>query len=666
MAYLTTNNYKELIYSEDSEQVVRVIINGEEVNADYIRNINVDDNIFESDVFSLGSATICKYEIEIDNELLNTLDEFDEVTLEFDLIISETEKETVPLGTYIVQKDNNKSDNYTKFILYDYMKKFDEEIDFSEIVPCTRFELLQYICNHFNIELENTSITNGDVIVDVYDNTIKAKTYISFLAERAGGYAKITRDKKLVIRQFNELDTHELPLDKMGDFETDKLKTITKVIYENATQKFEAGDNTGETVFLSSESPFTCSQEEVDNIYQIVNGLQFQSLDVKIWGDPAIDTGDIIKVNNIISFAQKKWSFGNGFYGNYKTTLKKSDKMSNVEKISNSKKIKKLQSQLDEETGKISLLTQVTNNNSTELSNLVMQTNSIESTVKKVEEDSNENYNKILQDIEKLMVSMQNTGGSNLIKNSVMFAYDTNNNPSDWEASETGDIQMQSSAEALNGGSASGHVFILKDKTVKQRIYVKPDSNDVPEDEKTYYTFSTKIKKNTVGTCYIKLSNTNEEYTIELKDGESSFYGDYEIKELLPTMNYYDIEFYGSSEAEATFTDNMFSVGRYKTQWTQANGEIMNTQVNINLNGVLVKSSVYLGDYTIMSPLEFAGYSNINGVITKVFSLNKDTTLVKKLEAEDEITMFPIKIVPITAGDLQGWAFVPSVKAGGN
>jgi len=158
MAYLTTNKYKELIYSEDSEQIVRVIINGEEINADYIRNINVDDNIFERDVFSLGSATICKYEIEIDNELLDTLDEFDEVTLEFDLIISETEKETVPLGTYIVKKDNNKSDNYTKFILYDYMKKFDEEIDFSEIVPCTRFELLQYICNHFNIELENTSI----------------------------------------------------------------------------------------------------------------------------------------------------------------------------------------------------------------------------------------------------------------------------------------------------------------------------------------------------------------------------------------------------------------------------------------------------------------------------------------------------------------------------
>ena len=86
----------------------------------------------------------------------------------------------------------------------------------------------------------------------------------------------------------------------------------------------------------------------------------------------------------------------------------------------------------------------------------------------------------------------------------------------------------------------------------------------------------------------------------------------------------------------------------------------MNTQVNINVDGVLVKSSVYLGDYTVMSPLEFAGYSLINGSVTKVFSLNKDTTLVKKLESEDEIKMIPIKIVPITKGDKQGWAFVPS------
>lgn len=271
----------------------------------------------------------------------------------------------------------------------------------------------------------------------------------------------------------------------------------------------------------------------------------------------------------------------------------------------------------------------------------------------------NESFTNVYQDITNIVNSVQNSGGSNLIKNSVMFAYDDNNNPINWDVEGDGILEISSSAEALANGSLSGHIFTLTDKTVKQKVLVKLDSDDVAEDKKVYYTFSTKIKKDTTGTCYVKLYNANEEYIIELGEGESSYYGDYEIKALLPKDTYYIIEFYGSQDSNATFTDNMFAIGDYKTQWQQASGEIMNTQVNINIDGVLIKSSVYLGDYTVMSPLEFAGYSNINGTVTKVFSLNKDTTLVKKLESEDEFKMVPIKIVPIKTGDLKGWAFVP-------
>ena len=270
----------------------------------------------------------------------------------------------------------------------------------------------------------------------------------------------------------------------------------------------------------------------------------------------------------------------------------------------------------------------------------------------------NENFTKVYQDITNIVNSVQNSGGNNLIKNSVMFAYDENGIPNNWDISGDGSISIQSSAEALANGSLSGHTFTLLDKVVTQRVQVKAD-NDTDTD-KVYYTFSTKIKKDATGSCYVKLSNSNEEHIIELLAGESVFYKEYEIKALLPKDNYYDIEFYGSADSNATFTDNMFSIGKYKTQWQQANGEVMNTQVNINLDGILIKSSVYLGDYTVVSPLEFAGYSNINGTVTKVFSLNKDTTLVKKLEAEDEVKMVPIKVVPVTSGDLQGWAFVPS------
>lgn len=271
----------------------------------------------------------------------------------------------------------------------------------------------------------------------------------------------------------------------------------------------------------------------------------------------------------------------------------------------------------------------------------------------------NENFTKVYQDIDNIINSVQNSGGSNMLLNSVMFAYDTNGNPTSWETEGDGTLLISASAEALANGGLAGHVFVLNNKKVRQKVYVSPSNND---EEKIYYTFSCRISKNLTGSCYVKIYNAQEKYYIKLNEGESAFYKEYVLQSLVPKDNYYYVEFYGSADSDATFTDNMFATGEYKTQWTQANGEIMNTQVNINLNGVLVKSSIYLGDYTVMSPLEFAGYSNINGTLTKVFSLNKDTTNVKKLRAEDSIAMRPIKVIPITTGDLQGWAFVPTTE----
>lgn len=265
----------------------------------------------------------------------------------------------------------------------------------------------------------------------------------------------------------------------------------------------------------------------------------------------------------------------------------------------------------------------------------------------------NEKYTQIYQDIDNIINSVQNSGGNNLIPNSVMFAYDSQNVPTEWTLEGDGEHKIQVDTESLNFGGTSGHSFTLLGKKATQRIQVNTNST---------YTFSTKIKKNATGTCYVKLYNSMETHIKEIPSGVSAYYDDYEIKAIAPKENYYIVEFYGSEDSEATFTDNMFALGEYKSQWTQANGEVMNTQVNININGVLVKSSMYPGSYTVMSPLEFAGYSNVNGTITRVFSLNEDITDVEKLRSKSEISMLPIKVVPIPDGDWQGWAFVPATE----
>lgn len=543
-----------------------------------------------------------------------------------------------------------------------YDKMINSMKEYSKLVvdyPINLYEYAKSLCLACGLELGNSSFTTHgtwQITQELWEN-IDGITYRDILVQIAQVTAStciIGADDKVYFKKINETG-ETLTYDNMKKLKLEPIYgEINSVVLSRTPQEDNIYMRDEESIQANGLTEYKIENNEIidkdrDNamtpIYNALHGISYYPFETTTeglgWYEIA-DNFDIINDTNE-TFNTTLFNFSIQIDGGIKETLKT---------VADTK----TQTQYQYAT---TIAKRVKN---TEII-VNKQEQSIQSLVTDMyEEDGivHENFTKVYQDINNIINSVQNSGGSNLIMNSVMFAYDTDNNPNNWEVEGEGTLAISSSPEALANGGASGHVFTLLDKKVRQRVNVKVDSNDIPADQKTYYTFSTKIKKDVTGTCYVKLYNSNEEHIIQLNEGESSFYGDYEIKALLPKDNYYDIEFYGSEDSNATFTDNMLAVGEYKTQWTQASGEIMNTQVNINLDGVLVKSSVYLGDYTVMSPLEFAGYSNINGTITKVFSLNKDTTLVKKLEAEDEVKMVPIKIVPIATGDLQGWAFVPS------
>lgn len=568
--------------------------------------------------------------------------------------------EYLDYGSFLITEiTTTKDTGVTQIIGYD--KMINSMTKYSKLnieYPITLYEYTQILCSRCGLILGNETFTHADWLInqELWEN-INGITYRDILVQIAQVTAStciISNDDKVYFKSiYNTEET--LTYDNMKKLKLEPIYgEINSVVLSRTPQEDNIYMRDEESIQANGLTEYKIENNEIidkdrDNamtpIYNALHGISYYPFETTTEGlgwyeiadnfDIINDTGDtfnttlfnfsitidggIKEILKTVAETKTQTQY------QYATTIAK--RVKNTEIIVNKQKqyIEELVTDMYEEDGVV-----------------------------------HENFTKVYQDINNIINSVQNSGGSNLIKNSVMFAYDDNNIPNNWEVEGDGNLIISSSPEALASGGASGHVFTLLNKKVTQRVYVKVDSNDIPAKEKTYYTFSTKIKKDVTGTCYVKLYNSTEEHIIQLNEGEDSFYGEYEIKALLPKDNYYDIEFYGSADSNATFTDNMLAVGEYKTQWTQASGEIMNTQVNINLDGVLVKSSIYLGDYTVMSPLEFAGYSNINGTITKVFSLNKDTTLVKKLEAEDEVKMVPIKIVPITAGDLQGWAFVPS------
>ena len=635
-----------------------------EINYDNgIKEIVIEDSVYVPDLGFIGQATAKKATlILLDNEQTTNLE-----NKEFDIYIgADYNNQTyyINYGTFIVNEppENDSTNGTIKIIAYDYMIKFNKKYEDQITYPCTLRDYLMNICNQAGVELGSEEFVNENFIVE--NNQFEGKQLrevLKHIAKCAFSWARIDQDNKLYL-DFDVNDSVAETL-TINDYKLDGFKkaneyygAINKVTYgeSNITGQEESVQDdadialNGVKELVINDNYFaytTAKRNELIQAGTVLFGLTYMPVSkLDLIGTIYLNCKDKIQIsdenNNIIT--TRVFSHTIKYNGIIKDTIETNGTSSNQQTYQNP-------NTPTENTSQTEIMVDRANKR---IDSLVMDIYDEDGIIQK-------NFTEIYQDINNVITSVQNSGGINLIKNSVMFAYDTDGKPAEWELSETGTLSINSSAEALSSGGISGHIFILLDETVKQKVTVKVDSDDIPENQKTYYTFSTKIKKDILGTCYVKIYNSTEEYSITIPNGEDCYYKEFEISKLLPKENYYYIEFYGSADSNATFTDNMFNIGEYKMQWQQASGEIMNTQVNINIDGILVKSSIYEGDYTIVSPLEFAGYANVNGTITKIFTLNKDTTEVMKLKSTNEISMPPIKIVPITTGTRQGWAFVP-------
>ena len=582
------------------------------------------------------------------------------VTAGFGVKLAGGAYEYLKYGSFLVSELTiTKDTGETNIVAYDKMINTMKPYTKLDIeYPVDLFTYTQRLCEACGLELGNTSFTvHGDWVIDreLWEN-INGITYRDIFAQIAQATVStciVGNDDKIYFKTITSTG-ERLTYDNLFKLKLeDKYGEVNSVVLARTPQEDNVYHRDEESVKAYGLTEFKIENNEILDkdrdraiapIFEALKGLTYYPFEATTEGLGWYEVGDgfTIVTDTGDEFNTALFNINITVDGSLKETLKTtaesktqtqyqyattlSKRVKNTEIIVNKQEdyIKQLVSDMYEENGVV-----------------------------------NEKYTQIYQNIDEIINSVQNSGGNNLLKDSVMFAYGNDNENPDakiWEVEGDGALNINSDATSLANGGLSGHGFSLVGKIARQRVPVKVSAKD----EATYYTFSTKIKKDAVGSCYVKLYNTSESYIIEVPSGVSAYYADYEIKALSPKEPYYIVEFYGSADSNAFFTDNMLAVGEYRSQWTQANGEVMNTQVNINLNGVLVKSSVYRGDYTVMSPLEFAGYSNINGVITKVFSLNKDITVVKKLEAEDEVKMVPMKIVPITEGELQGWAFVPS------
>lgn len=477
-------------------------------------------------------------------------------------------REIVPIGKFTIQKPIEDDEFKVKIKATDYMKKFeDNKYDGSNLTyPKTMLEVLEDICQKAGVELGSTSFLNSEKQIAVYDNTVTARTYLGYIAEQAGGFAVIGRDGKLYIKTFGE-DTINFNVDLFGDFTWgDKLK-VSRVSYEDGIQNYKFGDETQATVFIDQNNMYIVDSEQVENIYNQIKDFEVYTFEGETIIDPAYDIGDILVIDGKKVLYQGEIKYAGKFKASINNKVQaKTEQESMQTKQTNSNKIKRVQSEINQIDGKITQLVQETTENEEKITQAQQD---IDGFTQKVatKDELTEKVNELKHTIEGITLQAKETGGGNI------FFYAKEYWRGQTQDSEATLEEYTNTLIQQNNVSDEGYLInkgvSIQSQVVKNGQYVISFN---------YY----KLKTDATG--YVKINEV--EYKL---DGEINNW----IEKIIPveiTSNNIKIEIGSDTVASYYISDLMVSMGVEKNIWTQNANETRTDTVEIG-KGIQVNSS---------------------------------------------------------------------------
>lgn len=519
--------------------------------------------------------------------------------------------------------------------------------------PCTVANLASQIATRFNLTLgtDFTILPNYDyqIAEDLYAN-INGETYRDIIAEIAGAtatMAKIAATGELVFRPLATTVDDSLTYDEMKKFSFGiHYGPVNSIVLARTPAEDNIAATDAESVATNGLTEVKLANNEIldddrqslaQPILTAADGFNFTPSNITTVGLGWFEVGDRVEVTDNASNAyetiitESQLTIGNGIKEVLTSTAPTETQTNYMMAGGIGKTIYNTEIKVDKQNQQITSIIE----RQTQFENEVAS-----------------NFSSIVQNISSIVTSIQNSGGDNLIKNSAMYAKDENGIPTNWTFSNTGTWSTTPSADASANGSLSGQVISLAGETVSQTVTVKPDDASIAEADKTYYSFSCRIKKTSVGDCTVTLSDGTQEgvWTITVPNGEAVNYKEYAIEALLPHSTELAVSVTASNDAEFYITDMMLAVGNYRSQWTQANGEFSNSQVQIDSDGVTVKNSNLAGAYTRVTPQGVEVYLNSQLIAL----INNETIKAPIGEFTKEIDMPPLKVV----AQSDGWAFV--------
>lgn len=171
-----------------------------------------------------------------------------------------------------------------------------------------------------------------------------------------------------------------------GEYKWGEEFQISKLSYEDGIRSFKFGNDTRNNLWINQDNMYIVDKEQVEKIYNEINGLIANSFEGKTVIDPAIDIGDKIIIDGKPVIYQGEITLEGRFIAQISSKIKiKQKQETTVKKESQKVFNRRVQSEINQIDGKITQLAEETSENSKKLTKHEQDINSITDTVSNVE-----------------------------------------------------------------------------------------------------------------------------------------------------------------------------------------------------------------------------------------------------------------------------------------
>lgn len=564
--YILREPIEEILQVIKSDSPLTISFDDFVINELSYQELNNTYKLFTNNNFYLGGTASNQYSMKINKEYSKPVNK-----------VKIKEGSDVKAILYN-EKIDDSAKEYNEYTLTDGMVNFEFKYDASLIFEdgkTTVKKILQDICDKAGIKLATQEFLGQDMEVSWYDNTVTARTYISYIAELNGGFARINRNGELELVRFKTPSKYTISLDA-EDYTIGEKHKITRVVFDNGILVHKVGDETGNTLYLNTSNVFINDAQTVDNIYNVIKDFEFYSIEVKNYEYKDLLAGDIVTftdgVNKYPTIAQYELTYFGTWYGDMNLQIKT---------------IKQEETQVETSDDKFKRLIIKQNQAENEINILAETNEKIQNDISGVQDNLENNYYNKYQ-AEQLIINSANgltntfseAGGNNILRNTNFSATEVLEEGQSYEY-WYGNIERQA-----NSVSANGYSILLKNGSLSQQDVV---ANGV-------YTISFYYRNlNNLATLKVKIND--ELYQLEndssfklfqtgLRDDE----GNYITNPINITDNYLKIEFICDKENGYEIYDIMCNAGSIKLAYSQNQNETITETVNIS-KGVTVTST---------------------------------------------------------------------------